>query len=96
MTHKYKGSSMKNLLILALALLAGCDMPNNHQSNELDSSLTLVNENNHWFKAAAQKVEKNRLIAETIKNHKAAAKNIILFVGDGMSLTTVTASRIFE
>ncbi len=96
MTHKYKGSSMKNLLILALALLAGCNMPNNHQSNELDSSLTLVNENNHWFKAAAQKVEKNRLIAETIKNHKGAAKNIILFVGDGMSLTTVTASRIFE
>ena len=96
MTHKYKGSSMKNLLILALALLAGCDIPNNHQSNELDSSLTLVNENNHWFKAAAQKVEKNRLIAETIKNHKGAAKNIILFVGDGMSLTTVTASRIFE
>jgi alkaline phosphatase len=87
---------MKNLLILALALLAGCDMPNNHQSNELDSSLTLVNEDNHWFKAAAQKVEKNRLIAETIKNHKGAAKNIILFVGDGMSLTTVTASRIFE
>ena len=96
MTHKYKGSSMKNLLILALALLAGCDMPNNHQSNELDSSLTLVNEDNHWFKASAQKVEKNRLIAETIKNHKGAAKNIILFVGDGMSLTTVTASRIFE
>lgn len=96
MTNKYKGSSMKNLLILALALLAGCDMPNNHQSNELDSSLTLVNEDNHWFKAAAQKVEKNRLIAETIKNHKGAAKNIILFVGDGMSLTTVTASRIFE
>ena len=96
MTHKYKGSSMKNLLILALALLAGCDMPNNHQSNELDSSLSLVNEDNHWFKAAAQKVEKNRLIAETIKNHKGAAKNIILFVGDGMSLTTITASRIFE
>ena len=96
MTHKYKGSSMKNLLILALALLAGCDMPNNHQSNELDSSLTLVNEDNHWFKAAAQKVEQNRLIVETIKNHKGAAKNIILFVGDGMSLTTVTASRIFE
>ena len=96
MTHKYKGSSMKNLLILALALLAGCDMPNNHQSNELDSSLSLVNEDNHWFKAAAQKVEQNRLIAETIKNHKGAAKNIILFVGDGMSLTTVTASRIFE
>lgn len=87
---------MKNLLILALALLAGCDMPNNHQSNELDSSLSLVNEDNHWFKAAAQKVEQNRLIAETIKNHKGAAKNIILFVGDGMSLTTVTASRIFE
>lgn len=27
---------------------------------------------------------------------KAKAKNIILFVGDGMSLTTVTASRIYE
>lgn len=37
--------------------------------------------------------------ARTAINHgssKAKAKNIILFVGDGMSLTTVAASRIFE
>ncbi len=32
---------------------------------------------------------------KTINNQPGAAKNIILFVGDGLSMTTITAARIF-
>lgn len=37
-------------------------------------------------------------MAEKLKyvNKKGVAKNIIMFLGDGMSLTTLTASRIYK
>ena len=34
--------------------------------------------------------------ADRIANNKKKAKNVILFIGDGMGVSTVTASRIFE
>ena len=43
-----------------------------------------------------QHIQQQRLIANSIQNEEGAAKNIILFIGDGMNLTTVTASRILE
>ena len=42
----------------------------------------------HWLKDKVSFLS----AAET----KRAAKNIILFVGDGMSITTLTASRIWQ
>ena len=42
-----------------------------------------------WFSEGA-----NRALA--LGSNKSKAKNIILFVGDGMSLTTVAAARIYE
>ncbi|CAG7721878.1 unnamed protein product, partial [Allacma fusca] len=47
---------------------------------------------NHWVKAA-QSTLKDRLAH---KNIEGVAKNTIFFLGDGMSLPTVTASRIFK
>ena len=87
---------MKNFLIFALILLIGCDNSENSLSNQAEPFLSLVDKDNHWYQSAANKIEQNRQIAEAIQNHQGAAKNIILFIGDGMSLTTVTASRIFE
>jgi len=43
----------------------------------------------YWFRAGAIRAHNNGA-------GQARAKNIILFVGDGMSLTTVAAARIFE
>ncbi len=43
-----------------------------------------------WFNAGADKVTSNDLIV----NSKAPAKNVILFVGDGMGISTITAARI--
>ena len=42
----------------------------------------------------AGKAELARLIADKPNNRK--ARNVILFIGDGMSVTTLTAARIFE
>lgn len=56
-------------------------------------AIPTLNTQSPWFQEGRESV----LFAsrKEINNNPGAAKNIILFVGDGMSLTTVTASRIF-
>ena len=57
---------------------------------------SLTHNNNPWYLTADQQIkEKNRLL-NNINTQIGAAQNIILFVGDGMSLTTITAARILE
>jgi alkaline phosphatase len=46
---------------------------------------------NPWFKDAASKLEIKPIFRENN-----TAKNVILFVGDGMNISTVTAARILE
>jgi len=75
-----------NLLIACLAMLAlqGCinQQPNNTLAIDSD-----------WYTNGAAAVEKasNR----PYNNSPGAAKNIILFIGDGMGVSTVSAARIF-
>lgn len=45
-----------------------------------------------WYEAGRAAVEK----AKHLKQHNGRAKNVILFVGDGMGVSTVTAARILE
>jgi alkaline phosphatase len=49
-------------------------------------------ERNTWFAAGRESVRK----AQPFIAHERPAKNIILFVGDGMGISTVTAARILE
>lgn len=46
----------------------------------------------HWFSEAEQRLQ--QAAAVEINNKRGAAKNVILFVGDGMGISTVTAARI--
>lgn len=78
---------MKYFLIFALTAIASCDAAENIQSNADQAFMPLVNKENTWYSAAAKQIEQNRLIAQAIKNHEGAAKNIILFIGDGMKMT---------
>mgnify|MGYP000229696241 CR=1 FL=1 len=87
---------MKRLIFIALLAIVGCDRATNEVSPPNNHDLQLTNKANPWFQSSITELEKKRLAAEKIQNQIGAAKNIILFVGDGMSLTTVTASRIFE
>lgn len=50
-----------------------------------------------WYEQGEQAIEKAMLDAyNAASNSRSYAKNIILFVGDGMGVSTVTAARIYE
>ncbi len=93
---RIQGNRMKKLIFIALLAIIGCDRATNEVSPPNNYDVQLTDKTNPWFQSSITELEKKRLAAEKIQNQLGAAKNIILFVGDGMSLTTVTASRIFE
>lgn len=47
-----------------------------------------------WYQQAQQQL--NDVLAARLNAIKGPAKNVILFVGDGMGLTTITAGRILK
>ena len=51
---------------------------------------------NPWYAAGSGTVDAAMAARNAINDQQGAAKNIILFVGDGMGLSTVTAARILE
>jgi alkaline phosphatase len=87
---------MKRLIFVALIAIIGCDNAEYEFSPQTTNDIQLTDKTNPWFQLSIKQLEQKRLAAEKIQNQLGAAKNIILFVGDGMSLTTVTASRIFD
>jgi alkaline phosphatase len=50
--------------------------------------------NNLWYEQGQSVVNQAELNAKSLVNTRGKAKNIILFVGDGMGISTVTAARI--
>lgn len=53
-----------------------------------------VTRTNTWFTQAKRRVELAQSRAEVIEIAKGQAKNVILFVGDGLGISTITAARI--
>ena len=47
-----------------------------------------------WLSAGRSAIEANKLVNREL--NKRRAKNVILFVGDGMGVSTVTAARILD
>jgi alkaline phosphatase len=45
-----------------------------------------------WRKAGRNEIERTKKLASRARH----AKNVILFIGDGMGITTITAARIFD
>ena len=66
--------------LAASSLCATADILPSHQTQSV------------WFKEA----NANIAMKESTMNTPITAKNVILFVGDGMGITTLTGSRIFE
>ena len=93
---RIQGNRMKRLIFIALVAIIGCDRAINELSSQKGQEIQLTDKTNPWFQSSINELEQKRRVAEKIQNQLGSAKNIILFVGDGMSLTTVTASRIFE
>ncbi|WP_448553808.1 alkaline phosphatase [Thalassotalea montiporae] len=53
-----------------------------------------VTSTNTWFTQAKRRIEIAQNRAEAIEIAKGQAKNVILFVGDGLGISTITAARI--
>ena len=76
------------LLVLSVLGLQACD-----SKNEIGSS-RLTHADNSWYQQSAAQVEAHHEMIKKLSAKQGAAKNIILFVGDGMSISTITAARI--
>ncbi|XP_020627403.1 alkaline phosphatase-like isoform X1 [Orbicella faveolata] len=80
-------------IILAITLTKGSKQSSKRSKRDGPSIMIPENqEKNQWFKDGLQLVEDN--LARKPITH--TAKNTILFLGDGMGITTVTAARILE
>ncbi len=51
---------------------------------------------NPWFTAGEKALKDKADAFQAIRPEKGAAKNVILFVGDGMGISTITAARILD
>ncbi len=83
---KLKNSPLLLLPLLLIAIITYLLLSRN-------SSLPTLNTSSPWFQDGLAAVEMAR--KREINNSPGAARNIILFIGDGMSTSTVTAARIF-
>ncbi|WOX04115.1 alkaline phosphatase [Microbulbifer pacificus] len=54
--------------------------------------LSASQRNSHWFSEAQDRLQQAAQVE--INNKRGAAKNVILFIGDGMGISTVTGARI--
>ncbi|GAB3373913.1 alkaline phosphatase [Spongiibacter taiwanensis] len=75
--------------------LAACDSPSTSVTPAPVKQLEFIERslNNTWFQDASKAVTKD---AARAPGQQGRAKNIILFVGDGMGISTLTAARIFQ
>jgi alkaline phosphatase len=94
---------MKTKLVcvsIAALLLSACSSDDNDESSKNVSpspstetaSILKNTQDNAWFKSAESKVDGSKAYSVSA----GSAKNVILFVGDGMGVSTVTAARILE
>ncbi|ARU55766.1 alkaline phosphatase [Oleiphilus messinensis] len=89
----------KKLLATALAAamtlgVTGCGDDDDDNSSTPNTPQRDMSAANSWIEAGEKAVAE--AAKRTVNNNRGAAKNIILFVGDGMGVSTVTAARILD
>ena len=86
---KIKSVFSRSLFILALSNLAS---PQFAQTSAPNYPVKRTESAETWLRGGRAAIER----AKNLKPIKKRAKNVILFVGDGMGVTTLTAARILE
>ncbi len=82
-------SRLTRAIAIAFLAMAGSASGSNESGSSSPSG------NSSWFEAGQEAVARARR-NEASRNPDARAQNVILFLGDGMGITTVTAARILE
>ncbi|WP_448247548.1 alkaline phosphatase [Thalassotalea agariperforans] len=85
--------SLKLLSLSVLVALTACDDSNDSKPAVKASDIP-VSVQNSWYQQSEARVEAAEKQVNNIENTRGKAKNVILFVADGMGLSTVTAARI--
>lgn len=62
------------------------------KQNGLCYEIIIILDSNYWSKSAEQEIKESL----SYKWNENIAKNVIIFIGDGMSIDTITASRIYH
>jgi alkaline phosphatase len=86
--HVVKGRHISLAVGSLVVALAGC----NSTGSSSTSAVEVPQKNDIWYTQAEAAIAK----AKSVKPIDKPAKNVILFIGDGMSVGTITAGRIFE
>ena len=83
---------------LSVMAIAACNpTPQSTVENETTEPAAFLGTiGNSWYVESAATVAETNRQAQRLALQPGSAKNIILFVGDGMGVTTVTAARIFD
>ena len=84
---------ISQLAVASLVFMTGMAAADQHAGGA-PGSTAVPTTSDEWFKAGKQAVLQNKF-ANSLPNLR-RAKNVILFVGDGMGVSTVTAARILE
>ncbi|MCP4324400.1 MAG: alkaline phosphatase [Alteromonadales bacterium] len=105
-TINNQGFFKPTLIALSVLALTACNNSSSTQPDlpapapETIKQLTELqisnNSSSDWYIAGKQQVSKTQSDIETIVKQPGQAKNIILFIGDGMGVSTLTAARILE
>ncbi len=98
--------STLTLAVASAVLLAGCNSSSPSSDEDKQDPnfgwklgapiVSDTTEVNSWFNEAADRIASIQDSVDLPSRNNATAKNIILFVGDGMGISTVTAGRILE
>lgn len=82
---KFRNTALSITTAIVLAAIVSAQVPTQFPVKRIESAET-------WKRDGWNALEK----AKKEKLRKGKAKNVILFIGDGMGVSTLTASRIFE
>ena len=78
-------------------LILACTLMLSTTSQAKHDDLNSPNTAKQWYNQGQKAIEDNLQVAQQAQfNVKTHAKNIIVFVGDGMGISTQTAARIYE
>ncbi len=85
---------LSTFLLAAGTLCAASAATADHEIGKATNASTAPGNAADWFENGRQELQRNRYAQSAANTRR--AKNVILFVGDGMGISTVTAARILE
>lgn len=101
-----QGLFKPTLIALSVLALSACNSSSSTQSGVSDTAPETTkqlteqqisnNSTSAWYVAGKQQITRTQNDIEHIVKTSGKAKNIILFIGDGMGVSTLTAARILE